>query len=150
MGGARVLGAARLYKMGKAPLVLVTSGDPYVSSSGEVRQESNDMADLLVEYGVPKEAIVIETKARTTAENALYSAQLLKAKNIENLILVTSAFHMRRSVKLFEKQGLVVTPFATSHEIVGARRAQDYSPKAMTLSRSTLYLKEFFGRLIGR
>lgn len=64
----RVLHAARLYRAGKAPVV-VASGGRLPWSAAE-RSEAADMADLLVEWGVPREAVLLEERSRTTSENA--------------------------------------------------------------------------------
>jgi uncharacterized SAM-binding protein YcdF (DUF218 family) len=50
----------------------------------------------------------LEDKSMTTAENALFSASILKAAGIKKIVLVTQAYHMRRSVLVFEAQGLEV------------------------------------------
>lgn len=150
LGGARILGATRLYLAGKAPILLVSSGGEYTGSAGDIRTDGLDMAELAQEYGVKKDAILIENKARTTAENAIYSAQMLSKRGVKKILLVTSAAHMKRALRLYEKQGLTVIPVATSHEIVNGRSAQDYLPRSLTLYRSTSYLKEYFGRWLGR
>ncbi len=122
-----------------------------MASDGSQRTEAQDMKDLLVEYGVPDEAILVEPKSRTTIENAQRTAELLRPKGIKEILLVTSAFHLRRATTLFETAGFKVTPVPTSHEItVGEGKEFHFSPKASGLARSSLYLKEHFGRLLGR
>jgi uncharacterized SAM-binding protein YcdF (DUF218 family) len=65
----RVLHAARLYKAGKIKRILVTAGNiPWVSS---VKPEAELIKDLLVEWGVPSEAIERASQSRNTHENAL-------------------------------------------------------------------------------
>ena len=50
----------------------------------------------------------LEERSRTTWENAVYSAEMLKAAGIRRIVLVTSAAHMPRSRWCFEQQGLEV------------------------------------------
>ena len=148
--GARVLSAARLYKNRKAPLILVSGGVPYSATSGETRREAGDMHDLLVEYGVPTSAILMEAESRTTAENAAQTAALLKSKGIGKILLVTSAYHVGRGARLFRRQNLEVIPVPTSHEVVFGGPVDTYVPNAPSLEKSTRFLKEFFGRAVGR
>jgi uncharacterized SAM-binding protein YcdF (DUF218 family) len=58
------------------------------------------------DYGV--EVRWQESHSRTTAENAFYSAVILKAQGIKKIVLVTQAYHMRRSALSFEAQGIEV------------------------------------------
>src|SRR5690606_9468293 len=75
--------------------------------------ECPDANDLLTGFGVPGDAIVIAGASRTTRENALETARLLPA-GARNL-LVTSARHMPRSLRVFEPAGLAVPPARTDH-----------------------------------
>ena len=111
-GGAdRVWHAARLYKAGKAPIVIPTG-------SGE--REST--LPLLIDLGVPASAIRIEGKARNTEENAKFVEEILnRVEHVEKrkrILLVTSAWHMRRSKLMYEKYApeLEVIPAATDYE----------------------------------
>ncbi len=115
-GADRVWHAARLYKAGKAPLVVPT---------GKGEQEST--VPLLRDLGVPESAIVVENKARNTEENARFVEKILEPRNTQNtrkrVLLVTSAWHMRRSVLMYRK-------YAPSLEIVPA--AADYEATVQT------------------
>ncbi len=148
--GARVLGAARLYRAKKAPLILVSGGDPYRDTQGEARNQAIDLRDLLMEYGVPKAAIVLEEEAKNTFENAVFSQKLLARQGIKEILLVTSAYHIVRATRLYERVGLKVIPVPTSHEQVGDPHYFGWIPKASNLEKSTRFLKEYFGRAIGR
>src|SRR6516225_9564766 len=65
----RVLHAARLYKAGKVKRILVTAGNiPWLSS---VKPEADLIRELLMEWGVPSEAIELASQSRNTYENAL-------------------------------------------------------------------------------
>jgi uncharacterized SAM-binding protein YcdF (DUF218 family) len=61
-------------------------------------------------FGVAPAAIVTETTARTTREEALRMASLLQPMGAHKILLVTSAAHMARSRWLFEKAGFMVQP----------------------------------------
>ena len=68
------------------------------------------MKEILEVMGVPGRSMLLERNSRNTYDNALYTAVVLNNKNIKRILLVTSAFHMRRAVALFEKQGFDVVP----------------------------------------
>ena len=108
-GADRVWHAARLWKAGKAPIVIV---------SGEGERDTS--VPLLKDFGVDEAAIVVEDKARNTEENAKGVEAVLATKNIQEakVLLVTSARHMRRSVYMFKKYatGLEIIPAATDYE----------------------------------
>jgi uncharacterized SAM-binding protein YcdF (DUF218 family) len=99
----RIRFAARLAREYPTVPVLVSGGQ--VFENGAERSEAQAMADLLVELGVSRDRIVLESQSRTTAENAAFIAQHATDKR---LFLVTSAFHMPRAVGTFRKAGLDV------------------------------------------
>jgi uncharacterized SAM-binding protein YcdF (DUF218 family) len=113
--GDRVTYAAWLYHQGKAPHILATGGMLDWSPRGST--PAAEMAELLDMLGVPAEAIWLEDRSRNTYENALYCAQILSEKGIQRILLVTSAMHMPRAVRLFEAQGLEVTPLPTDYTV---------------------------------
>ena len=55
----------------------------------------------------------LETKSRTTLENALFSAEILAAEKVKKILLVTQSYHMKRSILLFEHAGFEVIPAPT-------------------------------------
>ncbi len=115
-GADRVWHAARLYKAGKAPVVIPTGAG-----------ERECSVPLLRDLGVPESAIRVEPAARNTEENARFVEKILEPRNTQNtrkrVLLVTSAWHMRRSVLMYRK-------YAPSLEIVPA--AADYEATVQT------------------
>jgi len=68
---------------------------------------------VAVQYGVDTSDIILESESRNTYENAKFTAQILKQdQSITSYLLITSAFHMRRSLLCFESQGMNPTPFS--------------------------------------
>jgi uncharacterized SAM-binding protein YcdF (DUF218 family) len=94
-----------LYRRGLAPL-LVFSGPP--NEEGIVEAEVR--AEMARELGIPSTAIVTETTARTTREEATRMAALLLPRGMRAILLVTDLDHMRRSQQLFQKAGFTVRP----------------------------------------
>ena len=108
LGGAgdRLLEAARLYRAGKAPRIVVSGGR--IGWSRTHSPESTDMAEVLEFLGVPRAAILQEPRSRNTYENAIETRRLLAAEGIDRVLLVTSALHMPRAVALFRGAGFDV------------------------------------------
>ena len=144
----RVWHAARLYQAGKAPWV-VLSGGADLSLAQE--SEAKAMAGFIKDLGVPNLALILEEQSRTTSQNASMTATLLKERNItHHILLVTSALHMERAKRLFEKRGFQVEAIATDHEAT-ARPVGPlaYLPDAEALSNSARAMKELVGRVAG-
>src|SRR5581483_106464 len=103
----RLVHGFRLYKAGKAPLILVSSGVVPMLGVG-TQTESEAARTMLEEWGVPESAILVETRSASTHENAVFSAQMLAARGIHDALLVTSASHMPRAYACFRRAGLNV------------------------------------------
>lgn len=150
----RVLHAARLFRAGKAPLVVPSGGR--LPWSATARTDAAEMADLLAEWGVPREAIVLEEKARTTSENAVETAKLLRARGVRRVLLVTSSLHMRRSLAAFRAEGVEAIPSPCDARVASPRRreALDWVPRPEALARTHDALWELLGfafyRVTGR
>lgn len=99
--GDRVLYGGELFRQGRAPQVVVT-GD--VGTGGiAARPEAEDMADLLVMIGVPRDRIVLETRAQNTHEHTINLCPIFQERQIRRVLLVTSALHMPRSLGAFQR-----------------------------------------------
>jgi uncharacterized SAM-binding protein YcdF (DUF218 family) len=143
----RILKASRLYKAQKAPIILMSGGNIDFLGTSNLPPESQLMAQLAVEFGVPKAVMLTETTSRNTYENAKNSWAVLQPKSIKQILLVTSAFHMPRSVAIFKKIGFIVTPATTDFR--SGDGDEDFLlailPSAEALNNSTLALKEWVG-----
>lgn len=156
--GDRVLYAAKLYRDGAAPAILVSGGNLNFSSArGSTPAE--EMIELLTQLGVPAEAIWQQDQSQNTYEDALYSAELLKEKEITEVILVTSAMHMPRAKALFEKQGISVIAAPTDFTITEQNWQSVFQPSfgelvinllpnASALDLTTTVIKEYLGLLV--
>jgi uncharacterized SAM-binding protein YcdF (DUF218 family) len=144
-GADRMLHAARLYHAGKAPVVVASGGGmPW----GRSRQVGADgMADLLVEWGVPRSAILIEPDSRTTYENAVRTQALLDGHDIEDILLVTSAMHMPRALAVFRSVGLRTHPAGTDFRAMRGSSGTILSwiPSITNLTMTESAIKEYLG-----
>jgi uncharacterized SAM-binding protein YcdF (DUF218 family) len=68
------------------------------------------MKHTLIQIGVPADRILVEGKSLNTRDEAVLVAAMLPPLNVERVVLVTSAIHMRRSVGLFRAVGINVIP----------------------------------------
>lgn len=92
----------------------------FTGGSGLVRKTSlneSEIAELmLLEQGVKRQRIILEDKSRNTYQNAVLSKQVLNNNIDGNWILVTSAFHMPRSVAVFRSIGWDTIPFPVDYK----------------------------------
>jgi len=156
--GDRVFYAAWLYHQDAAPLIVSSGGAIDWLENG--KSAADDMAFLLDMLDVPPEAILLEEHSRNTAENASETAKILQEKGITRIILVTSAFHMPRSVPLFENQGFEVIPAPTDFSVTqadwdsltefGPGMIVRLLPTSDNLSSTTRVLKEYIGMVVYR
>ena len=99
--GDRVLYGAELYRQGKAPQIICTGN---VATGGIApRPAAEDMAELLRLVGIPASAIATEIKSENTREHAVNLCPLLQERQMNRVLLVTSAMHMPRSIGVFRR-----------------------------------------------
>ena len=141
----RVVHAARLYHAGKAPRIIVSGG--FLRWREQARPEAEGMMELLIALGMPSEAIVAEPNSQTTYENARNTAALLDANGWDDVLLVTSAMHMRRALATFRAAGVDAHPVATDYGVVDSGEALLFRlvPSADALAASTRAIKEYAG-----
>lgn len=142
-GADRVWHAARLWKAGRAPIVVVSGTNDLVST-----------VPLLLDLGVNRDAIVVDNESRNTYENSRYTERMLKAAGAESpsVLLVTSAWHMPRARGNFAKTSLKVIPAACDFSAFGCYYGTQHwydwlLPSADSLMRSNMMFKEWLGKL---
>ncbi|WP_288313525.1 YdcF family protein [uncultured Selenomonas sp.] len=108
----RLLTAVRLQRKLGVP-ILLSGGQVYEDTGAEAKIARR----MLIDLGVPEEQILVETRSVNTTQNARYSAEILRAQGLTQPILVTSAFHMKRAVLNFKKQGIDVVPYPADYQV---------------------------------
>jgi uncharacterized SAM-binding protein YcdF (DUF218 family) len=126
---------------------------PVVVSGGELPGTQTSVAELmktaLEEYfAVP--VTWSEDRSRTTYENALYSAGLLKAQHIGTVILITQAPDLPRAIWSFERMGLHAVPWPAPRTALALDQVDDFLPSASALEQSFYALHEIIGGLYYR
>lgn len=156
----RVLHGVQLYQAGKAPLLIFSGGHIDWSGDGPKISESADMATFAKELNVPAEAILQDPTSLNTYENAVNVKKILQERGINRVLLVTSAMHMPRSLKIFQKQGIEAIPTPTDF-LVSERELWDLNnsfqaivltalPDSERIQQTTRVLKEYIGMVIYR
>lgn len=146
--GDRIIHGARLYKAGYARYVITTGGP--VGAVRKYLTEGEHNAALLKEIGVDSGSVIIEKQAKNTCEHAPYIEEILDSLQLpKRIILVTSASHMLRSVKVFENKGFKV--FAAPVDYMSSdfifNTVLDFFPNANALMESTRSIHEYYGIL---
>jgi uncharacterized SAM-binding protein YcdF (DUF218 family) len=97
---------------------IIFSGGSGGLISNEAR-EADYAGAVLESLGVPRARLMIERRSRNTQENAEFSKEMASPKPGERWLLVTSAYHMPRSVGLFRKAGFPVEPYPVDWRVGG-------------------------------
>ena len=141
----RFFGGIALFKAGKAQKLIFTGGkmpwDKAKKTEGEVLRE------YAILNGIATEKILITKDVGNTADEAVAVKELISLS--KRIILVTSAYHMYRAKKLFEKQGFLVVPFRVDYKTAGksAITIMDFLPSAGNLEITETGIREIIGRL---
>jgi uncharacterized SAM-binding protein YcdF (DUF218 family) len=104
------LEGARVYRLLGVPTVIASGG--FVSPDEQGPSPSEILRDALLKLGIPAERIVVESRSRTTREQAVLVGELLRARGVRRFVLVTEANHMPRAVATFRGLGLLPVPSA--------------------------------------
>jgi len=154
----RLLYGVKLYREGKAPVVILSGGQlPWLNSLPPMSQS---MAELIELMGVPKSAVIQESASGNTYENALDVKPILQAHDIHKILLVTSAFHMPRALALFKHQGIDTIAAPCDFFLAGGGGVSSADvwqavligliPDTNSLSMTTLAIKELLGLAVYR
>jgi uncharacterized SAM-binding protein YcdF (DUF218 family) len=146
-GADRVTHAVNLYHAGKVKKILFTGGNARLFE--DPNRDNSPIFDFYAMCGVNPEDIIIESTSRNTRENAFYVKELLE-KNTDSgrVVLITSAFHMRRAEGCFRNVGLDVTGFSTDFYTALPDERIGFDgliPSPSALSKWNLLIKEWIG-----
>ncbi|MFN3599456.1 MAG: YdcF family protein, partial [Aquificaceae bacterium] len=109
--------------------------------------EAEIMKQLLEELGVERRNIITDTKSRNTYENALYVKEICDKRGFKKIVLITSAYHMPRAVKTYQKMGLEVLPYPTDFKQDKRYNLYSFIPRMSVLHDSYKALREYLGSL---
>lgn len=113
--------------------------------------EAEIVRQHLPSFGIDPARLMFEAKSRNTDENARLSKAALQPKTGETWLLVTSSWHMPRSVGIFRKQGWDVLPYPVDFRTAGAAdRLRPFSSVSVGLRRAEVASREWVGLLVYR
>jgi uncharacterized SAM-binding protein YcdF (DUF218 family) len=141
----RFFGGIALIKAGKAQRLIFTGGkmpwDKAKKTEGEVLKE------YAISNGIPSEKIFVTKDVENTADEALAVKELIGTS--KRIILVTSAYHMYRAKRLFEKQGFEVIAYKVDNKVSRNNEIviMDFLPDAESLKLTETGIKEVIGRI---
>ncbi len=109
----RFFGGIALFKVGKAQKLIFTGGkmpwDKAIKTEGAV------LKGYAISNGIPNEKIFVTKDVENTADEAVAVKELISPS--KRIILLTSAYHLYRAKRLFEKKGFKVIPFKVDYKI---------------------------------
>lgn len=145
----RAVNGLLLYREHPEAMIIISGGS--ASLVDQTYKEAEYIKDLLIKLGVANNRILIEPNSRNTHENAVNTAKLLKKywreKTDPAFVLITSAFHMPRSIGCFRKEGIDPIPQSMDY-----RQEGNYgffslpTPEYIITARSAI--KEWVGLMV--
>jgi len=143
----RLLTAAQLHYATGAPIIV--SGGQVFANSGK---EAEIARHILLGLGVAGNKIIVEGQSLNTMDNAKFTTKIVTEKQFTRPILVTSAFHMERSVRQFNKYDMTVIPYPTDYQ-TNTRFIFEWHqlwPRADAFYNTQLAVKEYLGLMAVR
>jgi uncharacterized SAM-binding protein YcdF (DUF218 family) len=127
----------------------------FTGGSGSIefpdKKEGIYVGKYLRSINFPDSALIIESESRNTFENAIFTKKICDSLQLKNCLLITSAFHMKRALAIFQKAGFqTITPYVTN-KFSGVRRfTPDHLliPNAGALMYAQLLFHEWIGFLM--
>jgi uncharacterized SAM-binding protein YcdF (DUF218 family) len=148
----RFIQTVRLYKEGHIRKVIVSGGNAIFA--GDDFREADFLVENLLSMGVLKEDILSEREAINTIENSRLTHRITDSLQLQGpFVLITSAFHMPRAMKIFANEGMQVRPFPCAYLALPSDKRfglMSLVPSANALSLWNVYLKEQVGNLFIR
>ena len=151
----RFFAGINLYKANKSSKLIFTGGINPLSSA--LPPEGDIYIQEALELGIPKEDLFTTTPVMNTNQEAkaikkLLSDQIITSKKI---ILVTSAFHMKRAKRLFEREGIIVLPypvdFKSNKSLLAAfNNPLKWAPSSSHFAQSSSAIREIIGLIFYR
>jgi uncharacterized SAM-binding protein YcdF (DUF218 family) len=141
----RFFGGIALFKAGKAQKLVFTGGKmPWDKAK---KTEGAVLKEYAISSDIPSEKIFVTKDVENTADEAVAVKELISPS--KRIIIVTSAYHMYRAKRLFEKQGFIVIPYKVDYK-VGRNKEMvimDFLPDAESLRLTETGIREIIRRL---
>jgi uncharacterized SAM-binding protein YcdF (DUF218 family) len=141
----RFFGGIALFKAGKSQKLIFTGGKmPWDKAK---KTEGDVLKEYAISSEIPSEKIFVSKDVENTADEAVAVKELISPS--KRIILVTSAYHMYRAKKLFEKKGFIVIPYKVDYKISNNKDVTilDFLPSANNLELTETGIRELIGRI---
>lgn len=141
----RIIATAELARRYPNARIVYSGGNANLVADDSAREADFAMS-ALESLGVAKERLTAERTSRNTVENAEFAKAVAQPKPKERWLLVTSAYHMPRSMGLFRKAGFAVEAYPVDWRLRGKRSAWMFSSVALEgLERTDIAVREWMG-----
>ena len=150
----RFLAGIDLYKENKSNRLIFTGGiNPFTS---DLPPEGEIYIKEAISMGLPKEDLFTTYPVNNTLQEAKAIRKLLNDEiplNQKKIILVTSAFHMKRAKRIFESEGIIVQPYPVDFKssnsfLTSLSNPLKWMPSSSYLDKSSKAIREIIGRII--
>jgi uncharacterized SAM-binding protein YcdF (DUF218 family) len=142
----RFIQAYKLYKEGYIRKIIVSGGNANIQPGAY--READWIIKNLREMGVPGDDILMERESRNTVENARLARRITDSLHSRKpIVVITSAWHMPRTLKIFEKEKIPVRPFPSDYQVGPSPRltASSFVPNASAMLNWSRMIKEWLG-----
>lgn len=147
--GDRLMQALLLWQHNDAEALILSGGS--ASIMNKERGESAFLIEFLIDLGLESGSLFVDSLSRNTHENALHTAEIFRQNDWPlEIALVTSAWHMPRAQKCFEKQGFSVIAIGADplYPFSDAVPTDWFMPSLSVLSSWELIIKEWVGFIV--
>jgi len=131
------------FELGNEPDFIISGSDPISPSS----RPAQEMAKFAQSFGVPQKKIILEEKSKNTYQSA---KEVKKIVGEDSFLLVTSAYHLPRSVYIFKKMELNPIPLPADFRVEKEYDVFDFFPQPKNLKKCDLAFHEYFGLIYYR
>ena len=141
----RFFGGIALFRAEKAQKLVFTGGKmPWYKAK---KTEGEVLKEYAISNSIPSEKIFVTKDVENTADETVAVKELISPS--KRIILVTSAYHMYRAKRLFEKQGFIVIPYKVDFKASGNNQVviMDFLPTANDLEKTEIGIREIIGRI---
>ena len=147
----RFIQTAQLYKTGHINKIIVAAGSGSIFQNKPFR-EADFAKEQLVNLCIPTADVFADRDSKNTAENAANAKRIIDSLQLQPpYLLITSAMHMPRALRTFQKAGLEVKPFPAAFAVKpnsGFDPEYYLIPSALAFSNWNVYLKEIVGTIV--
>jgi uncharacterized SAM-binding protein YcdF (DUF218 family) len=143
----RFIQTLKLYKEGHIRKIIISGGNADIKPGAY--READWLVRNFLAMGVPETDLLVERQSRNTVENARLARRITDSlRSAPPIVVVTSAWHMPRAIRIFDKEKIPIRPFPADFQVVPyspAFTAYSLIPNASAMQNWALLIKEWIG-----